>query len=388
MSTLRKRLFPAPLALIGSLLGIVLASFCFALPGHAATLLFFDNFSDGADDGWIQFNRGWHVRDGRYHLDGCYTPCQFPGGRRDGYAFTHVADPAWQDYSFAFTYNNTNQASPTNPMWAGTSHVHEVEIWFRVQQLPSQDFQVCQGNLCGNGTGYRVLLFDNLGGVAFDTIGLSRNVNHVLTPLFDRPIGDASRIGTNTAVVTVTGGRIQIALNGHVVVDVVDPEPIEYGGIGLGAVWEVNAWFDDVRVTALAADTPAPTCNGLRPTIYVDSQNRIVGGPLAGQPYQGNLKGTGGHDVMIGTALGDLISGGAGNDAICGWGGDDHLLGGPGADTLRGGRGNDVLDGDTGPDVLKGGLGADAYNGGLGTDRGIEFNSAEGDTQTSIEVFE
>jgi hypothetical protein len=145
----------------------------------------------------------------------------------------------------------------------------------------------------------------------------------------------------------------------------------------------------DLHFRTYVRVAPVPTtCNGLRPTIYVDSQNRIVGGPQAGQPYQGKLNGTSGHDVMIGTALGDLISGAAGNDAICGWGGDDHLLGGPGADTLRGGRGNDVLDGDSGPDVLKGDLGADAYNGGLGTDRGVEFNSAEGDTQTSIEVFE
>jgi hypothetical protein len=40
------------------------------------------------------------------------------------------------------------------------------------------------------------------------------------------------------------------------VIDHTDPDPIRFGGVGVGAIWEVNAWFDDIAVTA-AARTPS-----------------------------------------------------------------------------------------------------------------------------------
>jgi hypothetical protein len=57
-------------------------------------------------------------------------------------------------------------------------------------------------------------------------------------------------LGTNSGKVVVTGGHIQVFVNNQLVVDFTDPDPILFGGIGLGAVWEVNAWFDDIIVTS------------------------------------------------------------------------------------------------------------------------------------------
>jgi hypothetical protein len=56
-------------------------------------------------------------------------------------------------------------------------------------------------------------------------------------------------IGTYTGKIIALGGHIQIFVNNQLVVDFTDPDPIPFGGIGLGATWEVNAWFDNVSVT-------------------------------------------------------------------------------------------------------------------------------------------
>jgi hypothetical protein len=66
----------------------------------ATTVLFTDNFNDGNDTGWTQFNRCWHVIDGRSHLDGGYNCDSVPlTGERDGFSYTHVDDPTWTDYT-------------------------------------------------------------------------------------------------------------------------------------------------------------------------------------------------------------------------------------------------------------------------------------------------
>lgn len=91
-------------------------------------------------------------------------------------------------------------------------------------------------------------------------------------------------------------------------------------------------------------DAPAPTCLGRPATVYVGPDGRVVGGPLAGQPYAGTLAGTDADDVIVGTDRADLLLAGAGNDALCGGAGDDALDGGLGADTADGGPGADGCD--------------------------------------------
>jgi len=52
-------------------------------------------------------------------------------------------------------------------------------------------------------------------------------------------------------------------------------------------------------------------------TIYVNAQNRIVGGPDNGMLYKGKLKGTGGADVIVGTGGMDDSDAKGGNDLVC-----------------------------------------------------------------------
>lgn len=136
-----------------------------------------------------------------------------------------------------------------------------------------------------------------------------------------------------------------------------------------------------------APGAPAPTCNGQTATIYVNAQGRIVGGPDNGKLYTGKFGGTSGADIVVGTGGNDDIDAKAGNDVVCGGGGNDVLEGAAGNDQLFGEAGNDTLKGGGGNDTMTGGPGADKFIGATGTDRATDFNAAEGDTKTGVELF-
>lgn len=129
-----------------------------------------------------------------------------------------------------------------------------------------------------------------------------------------------------------------------------------------------------------------PQCDGRNATIYVDHNNKIVGGPMNGQTYNQTIAGTSGADVIVATdgsnnifGFGgdDVICAGGGNDKVFGGDGDDIIFGAGGHDTLHGGLGNDTIDagdgndnllGETGNDTLLGGSGNDILLGGSGND--------------------
>ena len=211
-----------------------------------------DDFNDGNDNGWTQLNRSWHVIDGRYYIDGCYG-CNgvLSTGARDGFSYTHVDDPTWTDYTFEFTFDTTNAPSADNPDWAGTASTHHAMVFFRVQgPLPA---------VGGAPTQYRVDFCQTGCNGPVEEVILFKSVNDLFgdeTVLEQTPTSGVIQLGTNTGKIIVSGGHIQIFVNNQLVVDFTDPDPISFGGIGLGAIWEVNAWFDDVSVTAGSARRP------------------------------------------------------------------------------------------------------------------------------------
>ena len=111
-----------------------------------------------------------------------------------------------------------------------------------------------------------------------------------------------------------------------------------------------------------------PTCVGFRATIYVNSQNIIVGGPLNGQAYQGQLIGTDATDIIVGTVNSDNIQAGGGDDVVCSRSGDDEIHGEAGEDTLLGGNGNNLMYGGSEADAIVGANGADQIYGQGGAD--------------------
>jgi uncharacterized protein len=111
-----------------------------------------------------------------------------------------------------------------------------------------------------------------------------------------------------------------------------------------------------------------PQCQGQNATVYVDHNNKIVGGPLNGHTYHNTIGGTSGADVIVGTDSSDTILGLSGDDVICGGGGNDLISGGNGNDTIHAGAGNNTVLGESGNDTLFGGTGRDLLIGGLGLD--------------------
>ncbi len=112
-----------------------------------------------------------------------------------------------------------------------------------------------------------------------------------------------------------------------------------------------------------------PRCNGRLASVYVDAEGNIVGGPLAGMPYQGVLVGSHEDDVIVGTDEQDMIIANKGNDIICAGAGDDYVFAKQGDDSLFGEAGNDLLFGGKGKDSLYGGADYDMVFGQQGADR-------------------
>ena len=153
--------------------------------------------------------------------------------------------------------------------------------------------------------------------------------------------------------------------------------------------------FYDVYVKTLGVEppvSPAPTCAGRSATIYV-SDGQIIGGPDTGEPYDRDLPGTNGPDVIVGTATTDRVLAGGGKDRVCTLGGNDTAIGGPDGDRLfgggnrddlSGGNGRDTVNGGGGSDTLAGGSQADKFIGGTGTDTATDYKRAEGDTINNV----
>lgn len=80
------------------------------------------------------------------------------------------------------------------------------------------------------------------------------------------------------------------------------------------------------------------------------------------------IKGTGGHDVIVGTSHRDVICGFGGDDTIKGRGGNDLIMGGGGNDTIQGNAGDDTIYGGDGRDSIQGNDGNDTLYGGSSGD--------------------
>ncbi len=146
---------------------------------------FSDYFTDGDDAGWTQLNRNWSLTLGRYVLD--------------------------RDYKPDHTENGT---------------FYRIAVW-----------------AIGSG--------DSRSGGGILPDGLVQIFKYVKGSVVSSTEKESSNtaIGTNAIIIEVDGENIKITINGKKILNWKDDnKPILYGGIGLGAIWEAEAWFDNVIV--------------------------------------------------------------------------------------------------------------------------------------------
>ncbi len=235
MSTLSQYQSLAPIMVITALLVSPITSIQAAEDGPTLLPLFSDYFTDGDDIGWTQINRFWRVAEGRYVLDGDYMP---EAQGRDGYAVTHEGDRTWRNYAMSATFDHANPAGLPSP------DAHNAIFFVRVQSPPPF------------GTFYRIDTWPfgtpdpraGTGELPGGIVQIQKVVDGMLVDYADWEYSN-SVAGTNMITVGVAGNTIEITINGEQVAAWTDAsDPIRYGGVGIGAIWEVEAWFDNVLV--------------------------------------------------------------------------------------------------------------------------------------------
>lgn len=207
---------------------------------HGQHVLFKDFFSTSPDPAWTFYNRAGEVRDGRLWIDGDYLPSS---EARNGWALTHVGDTTWTDYSMSVAYDTgVGGGEPPDAPSA---------MFFVRTQAQAPGAQA--------GTTYRIIVFDVGAGnpttrcgpigqpLAHGSVQIDRIVNGILTAVIVR-CASGSVTGANLALITADGPAITVRVNGVQVLRWVDPHPLLSGGVGVGAIWETNGAFDNVRV--------------------------------------------------------------------------------------------------------------------------------------------
>lgn len=201
-------------------------------------LLFRDFFTSKKNTNWTFYNRNGEIKKGSLWMNGRYMSNSIA---RDGWILTHVGDITWTDYNYSFNFNNENiGGSPSEP--------NMVTAYFRVKAETGNSRK----------TMYRLDIWNpgnaQQGGTCPNwlqgAVGLSKYVNGIGYSLKDTCYSNITE-GNNKLVVNIKGGDILITVNGKVVLQYTDSDPIPYGGVGVGQIWETNGWYDDIYVRAI-----------------------------------------------------------------------------------------------------------------------------------------
>ncbi len=207
---------------------------CLLLMNSAnATVLLDDNFNG------TSLSPEWHIEQGFAEVSGGYVDIfGSTGGSRDGWIVAGEGS-SWSNYHFSTHFIADG----------GGDNWFRGEIVFRVQ-----DFHPTT-----NGNFYRLMIDTPIwGGGPGNNGGGTVSLAHQAT---DIPMNELEKVSPfpgvianqdNVVDIWAIGNHIQVAINGTQLIDVIDPNPILTGGVGLGAIWESHVRYD----YALVEDIP------------------------------------------------------------------------------------------------------------------------------------
>jgi hypothetical protein len=209
------------------LIVIVIISFSFC-PSSFSAIVFEDHFDGVISGQWVSVEPVQWVEDGWLHTQDDYAHVG-----RDSSAFVSDGNTSWRDYTLFLK---------VDPITTGSWE--DARIFFRTSNVQAEYFAVI-----GNYYSLNIRGPSHGGDGPNPNINLMRtNENGDSTSLFLKKPASYISGGPMDFRITLTGPRIQLSIDGNEVIDVIDPEPLLYGGIGIGAVWEAEARFDDVIV--------------------------------------------------------------------------------------------------------------------------------------------
>ncbi|MGC8770681.1 MAG: hypothetical protein ACP5Q5_05470 [Brevinematia bacterium] len=190
------------------------------------------NFDDGNNNDWVETRRYWSIIDGLYCLDGGYLPGFGDSyDDRDGYSVYRAGDEKLKNYLFKVDVK-------------GLSDLKHPILLFKV--ISWQD-TFSKTPFIAYRFDFRPADSSNDPGMWYlekwSTInGTNKN---------DRLISGYSSLfksGWNHIEISVISNNIEIKVNDSVLTNIIDNNIIPYGGVGLGAIWESHAAFDNVEI--------------------------------------------------------------------------------------------------------------------------------------------
>ena len=190
----------------------------------SGTVLFYDNFDSGfLSSEWISVWPTQWVQDGWLHTR------DINGWPRDSEALVHDGDVNWRNYSVSLTADFT----PRTP-------------WDNFNILLRAD-GFSRSSAGGSGNAYQLNFSGSSGwGSGGQSVSLTRSQGTQNTDLF---VGPWTPLGPSANIVaSLDEGHIQVSVDGKKIIDLADPSPLLYGGIGVHAIWESEAQFDNIVV--------------------------------------------------------------------------------------------------------------------------------------------
>lgn len=189
--------------------------------------LFEDHFDSGPSSQWVS------LLSSQFSVLGWYYSQDMSGNDQGSAAFVHNGDNTWTDYTLRTVVDNVPESD-------NSTFRRRADLYFRASGVSADNSGI-------KGSYYRLEIIGQTTAEA-PALSLYRVAGGSVTTLFHQ-----SGIISSTAMdlqVTVTGGRIQVLIDGSKVIDVTDANPLRSGGIGVGAPLGAEARFDDVTVTS------------------------------------------------------------------------------------------------------------------------------------------
>lgn len=215
-----------------------------------ADILFQDDFEQGMSNEWVSKMPEQWVEDGWLHNK------DTDGWPRDAMAVVHDSDVDWTNYTLSLTVDPLENTSP----WTYANILLRTDNFLR-SSGPSSG-RAYQLEIRGGGWDPTLI----------NRVMLSR-LNFSETPswqLLAENYPYTVPVGPMDVFVSIEGEHIQVWIDDILVIDVEDPNPFPFGGIGVHNTFESEARYDNIIVESINSD-PLPNA-GPNLTILSEDQ--------------------------------------------------------------------------------------------------------------------